>query len=118
MKRNKYTSASSIFIVPWRFFLVAGVIAFIFCAVAARLYYLHVIMGPESLKVAEKARDRIEIIKARRGNITDARGNIVATSRPLIDLGVDQVDFKPTPENIKKLKMVAALLSMDEKTLI
>lgn len=72
-------------------------------------------MGPESLKVAEKARDRIEIIKARRGNITDARGNIVATSRPLIDLGVDQVDFKPTPENIKKLKMVAALLSMDEK---
>ena len=118
MKRSKHTSASAIFIVPWRFFLVAGVIAFIFCAVAARLYYLHVIRGPESLQVAEKARDRFDIIKARRGNITDSRGNIVATSRPLIDLGVDQIDFKPTSENIKKLKMVAALLSMDEKILI
>lgn len=112
MKRRKQTTASSIFISTGRFSFVAIIIAFVFCAVAARLYYLHVVRSQDSVQATEKARSRFDVIKARRGDITDSRGNIVATSRPLIDLGVDQIDFKATPENFEKLKTVAALLSM------
>ena len=112
MRRRRQTSASSIFISPKRFAFVASAVALLFCAVACRLYFLHVVRGPESVEATEKARNRFDLVKARRGDITDSRGNIMATSRPVIDLGVDQIDFKPTPENLEKLKTVASLLSI------
>ena len=117
MRRRRQSSASSIFISPKRFAFVASAVALLFCAVACRLYFLHVVRGPESAETTEKARSRFDVIKARRGDITDSRGNIMATSRPVIDLGVDQIDFKPTPENLEKLKTVASLLSMPHEEL-
>lgn len=117
MRRRRQTSASSIFISPKRFAFVASAVALLFCAVACRLYFLHVVRGPESVEATEKARNRFDLVKARRGDITDSRGNIMATSRPVIDLGVDQIDFKPTPENLEKLKTVAALLSIKPEEL-
>lgn len=118
MKRRKQATATSIFISPKRFALVACIVAFMFCAVAGRLYYLHVVRSPASVAATDKARNRLDVINARRGEITDARGNIMATSRPVIDLGVDQIAFKNTPENVEKLAKIAPLLSMTPQELL
>ena len=60
-----------------------------FGGVAARLVWLHVIDRDELLKYLVQARRSFAVESARRGNIRDARGEILATSRTLIDVGLD-----------------------------
>ncbi|HWL14268.1 MAG TPA: penicillin-binding protein 2, partial [Opitutus sp.] len=68
--------------------LAAGVIA-CFGALGVRLVFLHVIDREDLIGSIERARRQIIPETARRGDILDARGNILATSRSLIVLGVD-----------------------------
>ncbi len=74
--------------------LAAGLVCMAFCAVFARLYYLHVVNGEASMEAADKARKRFDKLEARRGDITDSRGNLLATSLPVITLGADPLFFK------------------------
>ena len=113
MKSRKPKSAFSIFVSSKRFAFMTFIIMCIFCAILTRLYYLHVVRSDRSVQATEKARSRFEVVKSRRGSITDSRGNILATSRPVIDLGVDQKAYKDTPENQAKLRLIASLLSID-----
>ncbi|HUL54261.1 MAG TPA: penicillin-binding protein 2 [Opitutaceae bacterium] len=69
-------------------FLATGIFL-CFGGVALRLVCLHVLDRDELLKYLEQARRSFVIESARRGNIRDARGEILATSRTLIDVGLD-----------------------------
>ena len=93
MKRRK-TPKYSIFIKTGRIAFVAGLVSLAFCAVFARLYYLHVVNSSTSIEATDKARKRFDRLEARRGDITDSRGNLLATSLPVITLGVDPLFFK------------------------
>ncbi len=64
--------------------MVAG-----FCGIGARLYYLQVMESEQLALIAEGNRKQVIVQSARRGNIFDRRGNLLATDRTFIELGVD-----------------------------
>lgn len=72
-----------------RIFLLAAVVFCCFAGVGVRLVFLHVIDRAELARYVEKTRRQIILEHARRGDILDTRGHILATSRSLIVLGVD-----------------------------
>jgi cell division protein FtsI/penicillin-binding protein 2 len=102
----------------YRIVLLAGFVVASFAGLAARLAWLQVYHRDELLQYVEKAHRRIIVQTARRGDILDAHGNILATSRPLIELGVDPQSL--LPEDEKKWPQLAALLgrSLPEVTKI
>ena len=74
--------------------LATGVVA-CFCGLGVRLVFLHVIDRDELVQVVAKARRQIIPESARRGDILDTNGNILATSRSMIVLGVDPQVLRP-----------------------
>ncbi|MBP6506029.1 MAG: penicillin-binding protein 2 [Opitutaceae bacterium] len=72
-----------------RIFLLATVIFGCLAGIGVRLVFLHVIDREELVRYIEKTRRQIIVEHARRGDIIDTRGHILATSRSLIVLGVD-----------------------------
>lgn len=77
--------------------LAVGIVA-CFGGLGARLVFLHVIDREELVRVIDKARRQIIVENARRGDILDAHGAILATSRSLIVLGVDPQVLRPEDE--------------------
>ncbi len=75
--------------------LAVGVLG-LFTAVGVRLVFLHVLDRDELLRFVEKARRQIVVEHARRGAILDTKGNVLATSRSYIVLGVDPEMLKDT----------------------
>ncbi len=73
----------------YRIVVLAGVIFLCFGGLTARLVDLHVLDRTALLKYVEQARRTFVVENARRGNILDARGEILATSRSLMDVGLD-----------------------------
>ncbi|MCC7017325.1 MAG: hypothetical protein IT564_09010, partial [Rhodospirillales bacterium] len=73
----------------FRLFLIAAVIGSCLTGVGVRLVFLHVINRAEHLDRIDKVRRQIIVENARRGDIVDANGHLLATSRSLIVLGVD-----------------------------
>ncbi len=60
-----------------------------YALVMLRLVQIQIIDHPRYESISRDIRKRFEIIEARRGDILDARGNLLATTRAVIDLGVD-----------------------------
>jgi cell division protein FtsI/penicillin-binding protein 2 len=81
-----------------RIVVLAGGIFLCFGVLAARLVSLHVLDRDELLKYVEQARRSFVVDNARRGNIRDARGEILAASRTLIDVGLDPHMLRPADE--------------------
>ena len=77
-----------------RLAFVCFIVSFLFCAIICRLYYLHVVRSDTSVAETDKARQRVEILPSKRGDITDAKNNILAISSPVITVGVDPKTFK------------------------
>ncbi|AHF89480.1 peptidoglycan glycosyltransferase [Opitutaceae bacterium TAV5] len=78
----------------YRIALVAGVVVAAFTGIGWRLADLHVFNREHYASQLDRARRKIETQPARRGDILarsslDVRGNVLATSRTLIHLGVD-----------------------------
>lgn len=69
--------------------LLAGSVLLCFVAVGARLVQLHVLDRDDLVRHVDKARRQITVEPARRGAITDAQGNLLATSRSYVVLGAD-----------------------------
>lgn len=80
---------SRAFIAGWRFGLVTAVLVVAFAVVLVRLYYLHVVAGKELAAIAEGNRSNVVVLHGKRGDIVDRRGNLLATTRPVYELGVD-----------------------------
>ena len=113
MKRRTRKSASyAAFISRGRFLFVAAVLCTVFAAVFCRLYVLHIVKEKWSEQIISKARNRFDKIDARRGDIVDSRGNLLATSRPVIELGVDPERMENTPEEREALQKLAAIIEM------
>jgi cell division protein FtsI/penicillin-binding protein 2 len=73
----------------YRIVLVAALVGLSLAAVIARLYDLHVLDRARFLKMVTQARTGIIVENARRGDIRDSRGQVLAMSRPRVILGVD-----------------------------
>jgi len=86
-----------------------------FGGLGARLVWLHVIARDQLLRKVVKARSNLTPERARRGDIFDARGDFLATSRPLIELGVDPSVLRKEDE--KKWPELAALIGLPEPEL-
>jgi len=86
---------------------IAGLVLFAFGVVGTKLVWLHVVKRDQLLGSVSKARRQLIVETARRGDIVDARGNILATSRSLIVLGVDPQSLRKEDE--KKWPQLAEL---------
>jgi cell division protein FtsI/penicillin-binding protein 2 len=91
-----------------RIFLLATVVFGCLAGIGVRLVFLHVNNRAEHLDYIEKVRRQIIVESARRGNILDANGHLLATSRSLIVLGVDPQALRKEDE--AKWPRLAALL--------
>lgn len=129
-KRTK----TSIFIRKGRLFFLTSILVAVFCAIFVRLAYLHIERSEKSINESNRARNLVENIPAKRGNIVDSKNNLLATSRPVITLGVDpeRVEFVDAvklekqgvsnadieSQKLDKLHQLAGLLNMrvDELT--
>lgn len=82
----------------YRMVILAAGVVFCFGGVALRLVDLHVWQRAELLKFVEQARRTFVVESARRGNILDRNGEILATSRPLMEVGLDPHALRPEDE--------------------
>ncbi len=92
------------FVSRYRFTLLVFVVLLGFSAVSCRLVTLHILKEPEFSAVLAEARQRERVIPARRGRIVDCRGNLMAFTRTLWEVGVDPVVGQDaTPEQKQRL---------------
>lgn len=73
----------------YRIILVATGLFLCFGGLGARLVWLHVIDRDELLKQIVKTRHQVIVETARRGDIVDRHGALLATSRPLVIVAID-----------------------------
>lgn len=99
----------------YRIVLLATGLFVCFGALGVRLFWLHVVDRDALLKTIAKARENLITETARRGDIRDARGGILATSSSLLKVGVDPFDLRPQDE--KKWPQLAVLLGLSEDEL-
>lgn len=81
--------ASPPFIAAFRYGLILVAIFLGFAAVFGRLLHLQVLERDRYAAFAEESRERFDRLHAPRGPITDRSGNLLATTRTVIELGVD-----------------------------
>ncbi len=95
-----------------RFLFVVAVVVLCFSAVFSRLLYLHVLDGEKLSRIVQDNRKSFQVINARRGNIVDSRGELLATTHEVYRVGVDPQSLKP--EDFEKIPTLAALLRVPE----
>src|SRR3954468_16835687 len=96
----------------YRIVLLATGLFLSFGALGVRLVWLHVIDRDRWLRTVTKARSQTIRETARRGDILDSRGAVLATSRSTIVLGVDPTSVRPQDE--AKIPHLAAMIGMSE----
>ena len=79
----------SIFIGRFRYFFVFFGVVFAFCSVGGRLVWLQVWNAERYKEIALNNRKQIATIEARRGDIVDSKGNLLATTRSVVEIGLD-----------------------------
>lgn len=94
----------------YRIVLLATGLFACFAGLGARLVWLQIIDREELLRSVTKARRQLTVEEARRGDILDTKGNILATSRSLIVLGVDPTMLRKEDE--PKWPQLAAFIGM------
>ena len=98
------------FIIHWRTLLLSLIYLGCFDVVLGRLYYLHVVQGDELANVARENREKFVVEKARRGNIVDSAGNLLATTHVVVELGLDpQVATAQDAEKWPELARLAGI---------
>lgn len=101
--RKGFASSSRLVVLAAGLFLaLAGIVA--------RLVDLHWVRSEELTAFVDKARKQIIVDQARRGDILDIRGNRLATSRSLIELGADPQVLRKEDES--KWPELASLLGI------
>ena len=96
----------------YRIVLLASGLFLCFGALGGRLVWLHVIDRDSLLKTIVKTRTQLIVEQARRGDIRDRNGGILATSHSRIVLGIDPAAVRPQDE--KKFGQLAALIRVPE----
>jgi len=96
----------------YRIVLLATGLFVCFGALGARLVWLHVVDRDDWLETITRTRHQLIVETARRGDILDRRGAILATSRSLIVLGVDPTMVRPQDE--AQIPRLATLIGVPE----
>ena len=104
----------NVFISPYRFYLVFFAILLTFCTLGGRLLHLQVWQSERYTELASNARKNFIKEEARRGDIIDRKGSLLATTRSVVVLGVDPHSFKQ--KDSPKIKKLAILLGLDFET--
>jgi cell division protein FtsI (penicillin-binding protein 3) len=99
----------------YRIVILATALFICFGGVAARLVWLHVVDRDSLLKTITRTRQQFTPEIARRGDILDARGGLLATSSTQRVLGVDPMSLRPQDE--KRWPELAALIGLSEAEL-
>lgn len=99
---------SPAFTSSWRLGVVCLAVLVSFGAVGTRLYLLHVVEAGNLLEIVERNRRQIVVQSARRGNIVDTNGNLLATTRTEVELGVDPQALRE--EDREKWPQLAAMV--------
>ena len=94
----------------YRIVLLSSLVFVALAGLAGRLVWLQVLDRDELLSYVERSRREVIVENARRGDILDARGNILATSLPMREVGVDPQVVRP--EDRSKWPRLAALLGL------
>ena len=79
----------TLFVSKFRYYLVFFGVVFAFCSVGGRLVWLQVWNADKYAEIASNARKKFRVIKARRGDVVDSKGNLLATTRSVVDIGLD-----------------------------
>ena len=79
----------TLFVSKFRYYLVFFGVVFAFCSVGGRLVWLQVWNADKYAEIASNARKKFQVIKARRGDVVDSKGNLLATTRSVVDVGLD-----------------------------
>ncbi|MFT5836921.1 MAG: cell division protein FtsI/penicillin-binding protein 2 [Candidatus Azotimanducaceae bacterium] len=106
---------SKAFVSSGRSSLISFAVACAFCVLLGRLFYLHVWHSDELLEHVQGNRKMVNVVEARRGNVVDARGNLLATTRTSYNIGVDPQVFRE--EDREKLAELARILDKPVKEL-
>jgi penicillin-binding protein 2 len=92
----------------------AIILLLMFGSIIARLWYLQIVKGAELAKESETLRTRTIRRLGARGVITDAKGRVLASSRPHYVVSVLPDEIKKNPE---VLPLLAKILETEESTL-
>lgn len=79
----------SLFVSKFRYYIVFSSVCFAFCSLGGRLIWLQVVESERFTSVAKVARKNFVSVKARRGDIVDSKGNLLATTRSVVEVGLD-----------------------------
>ena len=102
----------SYFISPFRFYFIFFSVSFAFCSLGGRLVYLQLFKATDYAELASGARKNFIEVKARRGDIVDSKGNLLATTRSVVEIGVDP--HSVTEEDWVKFGPLAELLMLPQ----
>ena len=94
--------------------LLLGV-AIAFAIILGRLSYLHIFEQDRLGRIVERNRQKFEVLQACRGRIVDAHGNLLATTREVIELGVDPQMIQP--DHLPKITQLAKILNLPSEEL-
>ena len=104
---------SKAFVSNGRSSLISLAVACAFCVLLGRLFYLHVWNQAALLEHVEGNRKMVNVVEARRGNIVDTRGNLLATTRTTYNIGVDPQTFRESDR--VKLADLARILDIPQQ---
>ena len=96
----------------YRIWLLSAGLLLCFGGISARLVWLHAINRDEFLGNLVKSRRQTIVEEARRGDIYDSRGALLATSSPVLVLGVDPQAVRK--EDQAKWPQLSALIHLPE----
>ena len=101
---------SNIFISPFRFYLVFIAVLVAFTSLGGRLVQLQVTDAEKYKKIALGVRENFITTPARRGDVVDRQGNLLATTRSVVEVGldphsIDEDDLEKLPEAARILKL-------------
>ena len=102
---------SEAFVSNYRMRLVSSFVAFAFCVLLSRLFYLHVWEHEVLSDFVINNRKMINIVEGRRGMIVDTQGNLLAATQASYTVGVDPHSY--VPADLAKLEKLAKLLDLD-----
>lgn len=90
----------------WRLRCLGLVLATAFCVLTGRLVYLHLVFHESALVQVSQQRERTRFFEARRGDIRDARGELLASTREVFEVGLDPEIFSGAREDIEALSAI------------
>ena len=107
---------NNVFISSFRFYLTFSAILLTFCTLGGRLLHLQVWESDRYSKLAEGVRKNFIKEKARRGDILDRKGSLLATTKSVVVLGLDPHSFKEEDEH--KLEDLSNLLQIQHSEIV